>query len=112
MNSCEQIIIGNTCDTQINFGETVDIIFTYTDENGAAIDLTSATASIFSSTPSVIQEEAEVTVSDAVNGKVRVLLRRADAVNLRKGLNNRFRLQVIFGSDSDDVTPDIWIQVT
>lgn len=111
-SSCSEIILGSTCENQINYGETIDITFTYTDENGSPIDLTSAVPSIFSSTPDVIKNHASVTVSDAVNGKIRFLLLRDYAIDLRKGRGNRFRLQVIFGSESDDVTPDIWLQIT
>lgn len=109
---CTPVVIGATCDDQINYGETVELLLTYTDENGAAIDLTTATVGVFSSSPSVIQSAAEITVTDGPNGKVRFLLHRDDALSLRKGRNNRFRLQAIFGPDSDDVTPDIYLQVT
>ncbi|GHA15071.1 hypothetical protein GCM10007989_07280 [Devosia pacifica] len=110
--TCEPIVIGATCDDQINYGETVDLLFTYTDENGDPVDLSSATPAIFSSSPDVIKADTEITVADAAAGKVRFLLDRTSALSLRKGRNNRFRLQVIFGADSDDVTPDIYLQVT
>jgi hypothetical protein len=106
------IVIGDSCDDQINYGETVDIQFTYANEDGTPIDLTTATVSIFSSTPSVIQDEASITITDPTNGVVRMILDRTNALQLRKGRNNRFRVQMIFGPDSDDVTPDIYLQVT
>lgn len=105
-------IIGATCDDQINYGETIDLTFTYTNEDGSPMDLSTATPSIFSSTPAVIKDAAVLTVTDAAAGKVRLLLQRDDALQLRRGRNNRFRIQMIFGSESDDVTPDIYIQVT
>lgn len=95
----------------VDYGETVDLQFTYLDDAGAAIDLTSATPSIFSSTPDIIKTDATFTITDAANGVARFLLDRTSALSLRKGRNNRFRLQMIFGVDSDDVTPDIYIQV-
>lgn len=112
MTCCDMLIIGATCDDQINYGETIDLVFTYKDENGAPLDLTTATPSIFSSAPSVIKDTAVLTVTDAAAGKVRLLLQRDDALQLRRGRNNRFRVQMIFGSESDDVTPDIYLQVT
>lgn len=112
MTCCDALIIGATCDDQINYGETVDLVFTYLDENGTPLDLTTATPSIFSSTPAVIKDAAVLTVTDAAAGKVRLLLQRDDALQLRRGRNNRFRVQMIFGSESDDVTPDIYLQVT
>jgi len=106
------IVIGSTPDDQINYGETVDIELTYTDERGVPTDLSSAVALVFSSTPIIIQTAAELTVTDAAAGKLRFLLHREHALALRRGNNNRFRIQVIFGPDSDDVTPDIILQVT
>lgn len=106
------VVIGDSCDDQINFGETVDLEFSYTNEDGSPIDLSSASVAIYSSTPDVIQSRASITITDAVNGKVRFLLGRDDAVELRRGRNNRFRVQMIFGAQSDDVTPDIYLQVT
>lgn len=110
--ACDPVVVGATCDDQINYGETIDLQFTYTNEDGTPIDLTSSTASVFSSSPDVIKDNAVVTISDAVNGIVQFILDKDSALLLRKGRNNRFRLQVIFGSQSDDVTPDIYLQVT
>lgn len=111
MTCCDALVIGATCDDQINYGETIDLIFTYRDESGP-MDLSSAIPSIFSSAPDIIKETAILTVSDALAGKVRMLLHRDDALHLRRGRSNRFRVQMIFGPDSDDVTPDIYLQVT
>lgn len=110
--ACDPVVIGATCDDQINYGETIDLQFTYTNEDGTPIDLSSSTASVFSSSPDVIRDNAVVTISDAANGVVQFILDKDSALLLRKGRNNRFRLQVIFGSQSDDVTPDIYLQVT
>lgn len=110
--TCSPIVIGATCDDQINYGESIDLELDYKDEDGAAIDLTSATVSVFSSQPAIIKSAAEVTVSDAANGKVRFYLDRTSALSLNRGRGNRFAIQTIFGSESDDVTPDIYLQVT
>ena len=112
MTCSDNPIVGATPDDQINYGETIDLVFTYTDEAGVAMDLTGATASIFSSTPAVIQAAAVLEITDAIAGQLRFLLHRDDALLLRRGVNNRFRIQMIFGNDSDDVTPDIYLQVT
>ena len=112
MTCCEPVVLGTTCDDQINYGETIDLLFTYENEDGSPIDLSTATVQVFSSSPDVIKEKAQITITDAANGKVRFLLDRDDAIHLRRGRNNRFRLQAIFGSQSDDITPDIYIQVT
>lgn len=105
------VVIGASCDDQINYGESIDLEFAYKNEDGTPMDLSSATVSVFSSSPSVIKDSASVTVSDAANGKVRFYLGRTHAIDLRKGRNNRFALQVVFGPESDDVTPDIYLQV-
>ncbi len=110
--SCGPAIIGATCDDQIDYGETIDLIITYQNEDGTPIDLTSATVDVFSSLPPVIQTAAVITITDAANGKVRFLLHRDFATELKRGANNRFRLRAVFGPDSDDVTPDIYLQVT
>lgn len=112
MTCCETPVIGATCDDQINYGETIDLEFIYRDENGNPLDLTSATPAIFSSSPDVIKERAQLSVTDAAAGKLRLLLHRDDALLLRRGRNNRFRVQMVFGPDSDDVTPEIYLQVT
>src|SRR5690554_6831192 len=95
----------------VEYGESVDLELSYQNEDGTAIDLTSSVPSVFSSFPSIIKDAAQFTITDAVNGKARFFLDRNDALQLRRGRNNRFRLQMIFGSQSDDVTPDIYIQV-
>lgn len=112
MTCCGPLVIGATCNDQINYGETVNLDFSYADENGTPIDLTSASVSVFSSVPDVIKASAVVTITDAANGKVNLVLHRDDALSLRRGTNNRFRIQTIFGPESDDVTPDIYLQVT
>jgi hypothetical protein len=112
MSCHDPVIIGATCDDQIEYGETIDLSFVYTNDDGSPINLTDATISVFSSSPSIIKEAAEVTITDAANGVARFLLRRDDALGLRRGANNRFRIQAVFGPDSDDMTPDIYIQVT
>lgn len=112
MTCCGPVIIGATCDDQINYGETIDLLFTYENEDGTPIDLSSSSVSVFSATPEVIKDKASVTISDPENGQVRFVLDRDDALDLRRGRNNRFRIQMIFGPDSDDVTPDIYLQVT
>lgn len=113
MGCCDgPVVIGETCDDQINYGETIDLELVYKDENGAPINVSTAVPSIFSSAPDVIQKHASLTITDGPNGKVRFLLDRTHALELRKGRQNRFRIQMIFGADSDDVTPDIWLQVT
>lgn len=110
--SCDPAVLGATCDDQINYGETIDLEFTYQNEDGTPTDLSSASVSVFWSNPEVIKDKAVVTITDAPNGVVRFLLSKDDALELRKGRNNRFRLQTIFGADSDDVTPDIYLQIT
>lgn len=113
MGGChEPVVLGATCDDQINYGETIDLQFTYLDANGEPVDLSTASVSIFSSSPSVIKDEMTITLTDAPNGKVRLLLDRDSALSLRKGRGNKFRVQAIFGPDSDDVTPEIYIQVS
>lgn len=112
MGSCSQVVLGSNCADQINYGETIDVLFTYTNENGTPIDLSSSTAEVFSSSPAIIKDAGQISISDAPNGVVRFILHRDDAISLRRGISNRFRVRVIFGPDSDDVTPDIYLQVT
>jgi len=112
MSCCGPAIIGATCDDQIEYGETIDLTFLYTNDDGTPIDITGATISVFSSSPAVIKDAAEITITDGVGGAARFLLNRDDALGLRRGNNNRFRIQAIFADNSDDMTPDIYIQVT
>ncbi len=112
MSCCGPVIIGATCDDQIDYGETIDLIFNYKNEDGTPIDLSSATVEVFSSSPSIIQAEAVITITDGLNGVVRFLLRGDDALQLKRNGTNRFRLKAVFGPDSDDVTPDIFLQVS
>lgn len=112
MACSDPVVIGGSCDDAINYGETIDLEFSYTNDDGTPIDLSSASVSIFSSSPDVIKDKATITITDAPNGKVQFLLDRDDALELRRGRNNRFRVQMIFGPTSDDVTPEIYIQVT
>jgi hypothetical protein len=110
--SCNPPVIGATPEDEINYGESIELTLTYKDEAGTPIDLSTATVNVFESSPPVIKAEAEVSVLDAVAGQVRFFLDRTNALSLRKGRNNWFRIQVIFGAESDDVTPQIYFQVT
>lgn len=112
MSNYDPVIIGASCDDQIDYGETIDLTFLYTNDDGTPIDITGATISVFSSSPSVIKDAAEITITDAAGGAARFVLHRDDALGLRRGNNNRFRIQAIFADDSDDMTPDIYLQVT
>ncbi len=112
MSCCGPVVIGASCDDQIDYGETIDITFTYKNEDGTPIDLSTSTVAVYSSTPDIIKEAAEVTITEPLEGKVRFLLLRDDAEQLRRNMSNRFRLRAIFGSESDDITPDIYLQVT
>lgn len=106
MACCEPAVI------PVSYGESIDLQFTYLDENGVPLNLSSAVPHIYSSSPAAIKEDATFTVVDAVHGKARFFLGRDAAAALRRGRNNRFRLQMIFGPESDDITPDIYLQVT
>lgn len=110
MSGCSIPVIGD-CDAPINYGESIDLTFNYQNEDGTPINLSSATVGVFSSTPPVIKDKAIVTITDALRGEVRFFLGREDALQLRRGRNNRFSIQVVFGAESDDVTPEIYIQV-
>jgi len=112
MSQCGPVVVGATCDDQINYGETIDLLFTYQDSNGQPIDLSTATAEVFSSNPDVIKNSASITIDSPALGQVRFLLSRDAAASLRIGRNNSFRLRVIFSAESDDVTPDIYLQVS
>lgn len=112
MTCCGPPVIGATCDDQITYGETIDLHITYTNEDGSPIDLTSASVEVFSSVPPVIREQASVSIVDAPAGRVRFVIDRDAALSLRRGPANRFRLRAIFGPESDDITPDIILQVT
>lgn len=112
MSCCGPAVIGATCDDQINYGETINLSLVYTDDAGNPIDLSSASVAVYSSRPDIIKNAGILTITDAQNGEVSFLLERDAAVQLRRGLNNRFRIQAIFGPQSDDITPDIYIQVT
>lgn len=112
MSCCGPAVIGGTCDDQINYGETIDLSISYANENGTPIDLTTALVEVFSSVPELIKEKARISIADAAAGKVRFYLSAADAMGLRRGMGNRFALRATFGSQSDDVTPDIYLQVT
>ena len=110
--SCGPLIIGSGCDDQIDWGETIDLTLQYQNEDGTPIDLSGATVRVYSSDPAIIKESAVVTIEDAAAGQVRLLLGRDHATGLMRGPRNRFRLQAIFGPDSDDMTPDIILQVS
>lgn len=112
MSQCGPVVVGATCDDQINYGETIDLLFTYQDSNGQPIDLSTSTAEVLSSNPDIIKNSATVTIESASLGQVRFLLNRDVAMGLRRGRNNSFRLRVIFGENEDDVTPEIFVQVS
>lgn len=108
----DPIIIGADCDAPIRAGEEIDLRFYYKNEEGSAINLSTAAVSIVSASPDVIQAEAEVSVLDAASGVVRFLLGADASAALRPGTGNRFRLLVSFGAESNDVSPLIFIKVS
>lgn len=103
--SCEPYVF------EFEHGETIDLTFTYENEDGTPIDLSSATVAVFSASSDVFKDNATVTATDAANGVVQFLLDRTSALDLKKGRMYQVRIQAIFGPDSDDVTPDINIRI-
>lgn len=112
MSCGSPIIIGDGCGTQINYGEAIELFLAYRNEDDTPIDLTSSSVSIYSSSPSAIKDLGSVTIVDAVAGSVRFFLSAGAALNLRNGINNRFKIRTVFGDLSTDITPEIYLKVT
>jgi hypothetical protein len=112
MSCGSPIIIGDGCGTEINYGEAIELFFEYRNEDDTPIDLSTSSVSIYSSSPDAIKNLGSVTIVDAVSGKVRFFLSSGAALNLRSGINNRFKIQTVFGDLSTDITPEIYLKVT
>jgi len=112
MSCGDPIIIGDGCGAQINYGEAIELLFEYRNDDDTPIDLSTSSVSVYSSSPSAIKDSGAVDIVDAASGAVRFFLSAGAALNLRKGINNRFRIEVVFGDLSTDITPEIYIKVT
>ena len=108
----EALIIGSTCSDVVRLGEALDLRFFYKNEDGSPINLTSSEVVVSSSSPGEIKDRAEVSIIDGPAGAVRVFLSAEDTLYLRLGPGNRFRLLATFGTGSNDLSPEIYVQVT
>ena len=104
-------VLGATQATQINYGETINTTFSFTDGNGDPIDLTGATITCSESYPATLASDLDITISDAAGGIVTVYLADEDN-DLLPGRVSWFRIRAEFSETSDDVTPRIWVQIT
>lgn len=112
MSCGSPIIIGDGCNTQINYGESIELFLEYRNEDDTPIDLSTSSVSVYSSSPSAIKDLGTVEIVDAEAGSVRFFLSAEDSLNLRKGINNRFKIETVFGDLSTDITPEIYLKVT
>lgn len=108
----EPLILGTGCDAPIMRGEALDITFQYLNEDGSPIDLSTSTVVVASSSPAILKDAGQVSILDAAAGTVRLFLGAPDAGKLRPGTGNRFRLCAAFGSQGNDLSPEIFLQVT
>jgi len=90
----------------INRGECLHSTLSWTDENGAPIDITGRTFQLFDAQP---EFTAQFTVTDAAAGQVE--MRVADTSSLGLGRVNRFRVSMSLDGGCVDTTPLIWIEV-
>lgn len=99
----------DTINTQ--YGQYLPLQFTFYQEEtgGDPVDLSGASVTIRESNRDAFGE-ATITVTDAENGVVSVVLTESDAEGLGHGRTNWFRLEADF-STSNIVTPKIWINV-
>lgn len=104
-------VLGATAADRINKGETIRLNLTFTDANGTAINLSSATITISEASHATLTSDATVTITDAAAGEVEFYLADADN-DLPVGRLSWFRLRTVFGSSSIDVTDQIWIEIT
>jgi hypothetical protein len=107
--ACE-FVIGDDC--SINRGETIELFLLFRSEDETPIDLTGGTLQITEAKPSSIITDAEVTITDAPQGRARFVLPREHVDKLGIGRVNFFRVAAFLGPESDIVSPKIWIQVT
>ena len=100
------------------YGTALNFVFEWTDENGAAVDLSDAAITIVGAYP---PELSQMTVEpvDLSVGKFRVrsTIVQAQALRMRPWngnthqIMNYFRVQALFGPDDNDVTQRIGVEV-
>jgi hypothetical protein len=94
-----------------NFGETLRFTAVY-----ANTDLTDATvrvaviANTVQAVPSALGN-ANLQIIDAASGIISFELSSDDASELYTGRNNWFRIELTFEDGSNEITPQIWINV-
>lgn len=95
---------------ETTYGSCIRFEMVFTDETGAAEDISDDVFGILSSS-SIAFHEAVFTKSDPVGGKVEFFMSEEAAKKLSKGKTNWFRLQrTLFGGCEDNSEP-IWVTV-
>ncbi len=111
--TCSDHVLGLAPDEPINYGETIVRMLRYRNPDGTVMDLSSATFAVMESVPSIIGTAAILSrKTDADGDYVEFRMERDDALLLKKGRLNKFRLYASFGPLTDDATPLIEILVT
>lgn len=93
------------------YGSCISLDWTFKDSLGEAEDLSGCTFEVIDAHPSSLAEDFEITAVDLENGKIELFLGHDDALKLRMGRTNKFRLSRIFPDGCRDNTPEIWIDV-
>jgi hypothetical protein len=107
-----RIIVGASGLDEVNPGESMRYRLTYKDDTDQPIELTGATVTVFKSNDPMLLENATVSVTNATLGIVDFEISGEFTVCWTPGLHRWFRVKMIYPSGSNDVTPQIWIQVT
>jgi hypothetical protein len=90
----------------INKGECINLTLEWSDETGAAIDVTGRTFTVVDAAPAFT---ATFAIVDALAG--RISMQVEDTSMLRMGDVNRFRVSMTLADGCVDVTPQIGINV-
>lgn len=112
MNATFELTIGATEADQVNIDETLQFTVAFTDDQGAAINISSASITVLESYPASIATDMDIEITDGAGGIATCTLTAAQLASLGLGRVNWFRLRAAYSADSIDVTPKIWIQIT
>lgn len=112
MSATFEQTIGATEADQVNKSETLQFTVAYTDDQGAAIDISSAAIIVLESSPASIATDMDIDITDGPGGIATCVLTAAQLASLGLGRTNWFRLQATFGAEDIDTTPRIWIEIT
>lgn len=94
-----------------SWGDTIEFVGQWTNEDGSPIDLTGCTPSVSEASHPVLQEYGAVTITTAATGWFRFRLPNSQRMTLEKGTSAWLRILLTLPSGDFDASDPIRIKI-